>query len=873
MENEQLLNELEQISKSKKTTKFVDKLLNLQDGDIIKLSYDEVRQIAIFASSLNFDNFPDIVNMFDNAGYYHYNKGYFGENSLENYLLARFYRVLSINIKRQSGDLKPGDLLNLAVILGCMGEVDLASQSSLNEALHLCSEERNKPEISQKLLISINICEGRVRWILAQTGVEREKNNRLALKLAKDTKKIVKKNTSTYAHTCLHEAQALSALAEMGVNTTENFKKTISLARKSRQIPNIDAYLFKLLLLPESMAHLLLANMEINPIENITEAIDLLRQSQELFDKNDPNYAGSLMNEGYAKILLADQEVEVEKNLLNATDIFQKALSFVNPSDPLYASILMAKGVAHKDLALIGLKSEENFKISISLFEDTRDHSSPDSVSYTRALFNEGSVRIWLSKKGYAGITEFSKGLDLLEEAIKQYYSFGDGFGYSTGLKTAIQGCIEAYYVSGDTAFFERGKNFLAMASLKIKECDDKFLRDTEAKLHEFQAVLHQYHQPSELDLAAREFNEAYRLSKEDYYKFMDDFCRAQDSKLSFCDFINSWKDVKKTNLMPEFFAFAMFECHIERALTSSINQENEIKSALLALENIRDKTKNNLLKSRFEGYISLIRAVLFCTEKKEFKEAKNEVKKGCEVFRAYNDRAGIEMCEIFHDAILVPENRDGWRNAMIRCQPLTGNIATLLYRYSDRIEKELDSHQFLLYQRIDRLEYTIHSRFDQTNSKINSLQDEIKRLNNELKTQLQEINSLSKMGSEQERSDLKIISSEFSRLIKENKNDQLLLFSDKICDEKPVLINIVNSSSLTPDEKIQLVKRIEHLANIESTNVEKITEFGKDILKEIPASVTAEIILKELVPLLKTACIGALPLIGKFAQILISNP
>jgi len=873
MEKNELLNELEQISKSKNTIKFIGKILDLQDEDIQKFSYDEVQQIAEFASPLGYDNFPDIINMLDNSGHYYYEKGYFGDNSERNYVLARFYRLLYINIQKQRGALQPGNLLNLALILGCLGEDGVDSLFNLNQALHLCSEEREKLKISQKLTVAINICEGCTRRNLARIGVEREKNNRLALKLAKDTKKIVKKDTSSYAHACLHEAQALTALADMGIETRKNLKKIITICRKAKQIPNIDNYLFKLLFFPEGMAHLLLANLDINPIDNISDAIELMKQSQELFESNDTNLAGALLNEGYAKIFLADRDIEAEKNLLDAINIFQKAISIVNPSHPLYASILMAKGIAYKDLAKTGLNSEENFQNSITSFKDTRNHSSSDSVSFTRAIINEGIVHILLAKRGSAGTTEFSKGLDLLEYSIKQYYSFGDGYGYSTGLNIAIQAYIEAYYVSGNSMFFERGRNFLVKASLKIKDCDVEFQKNTEAKLHVFQAVLHQYHQTPEFDLAAREYNEAYKLSGEDYYKFMDDFCRAQDSKLSFCNFIETWKDIKKTELMPEFFAFAVFECHIERSLNSSVNEENEIKSALLALEDIRDKTKNNLLKTRFEGYIALIRAVLYCIEKKQFTEAKSEVKKGCEVFREYDDRAGIKMCEIFHDAILVPENRDGWRNAMIRCQPLTGNIATLLYRYTDRREKELDLHNFYLNDRIDHFESSMHSRFDQTDSKINSLQDEMKRLNNELKNQLQEINSLSKMGSDQERNDLKIISSEFSRLIKENKNDQLLLFSDKICKEKAVLIDIINSSSLTPDEKIQLVKRIEHLANIEPTNVEKINEFGKDILKEIPASVTAEIILKELVPLLKTAYISALPLIGKFAQIIISNP
>ncbi len=73
-------------------------------------------------------------------------------------------------------------------------------------------------------------------------------------------------------------------------------------------------------------------------------------------------------------------------------------------------------------------------------------------------------------------------------------------------------------------------------------------------------------------------------------------------------------------------------------------------------------------------------------------KEAAENVKEGCNIFREYGDKQGQQMCEIFHNAV-VRKNPDAWQE-IIRNRKFSSNFYSLLCEYSDRKRADLESHK-----------------------------------------------------------------------------------------------------------------------------------------------------------------------------------
>jgi hypothetical protein len=194
---------------------------------------------------------------------------------------------------------------------------------------------------------------------------------------------------------------------------------------------------------------------------------------------------------------------------------------------------------------------------------------------------------------------------------------------------------------------------------------------------------------------AALEYYKAYEISHNVFYKFMKDFCQARIVKPSiFCKLVSDWKEIEKEGIFLDYYDYAVFECHLENALKSTINEEDELKLAVEKLREIRDRTQIKIIKDRVSAYIHLLQALIDCFNKDSYREAAENVKEGCKIFREYGDKQGQQMCEIFHNAVVRERDPDAWQE-IIRNREFSSNFYSLLCEYSDRKRANLGFYRF----------------------------------------------------------------------------------------------------------------------------------------------------------------------------------
>jgi hypothetical protein len=209
------------------------------------------------------------------------------------------------------------------------------------------------------------------------------------------------------------------------------------------------------------------------------------------------------------------------------------------------------------------------------------------------------------------------------------------------------------------------------------------------ARIHEMRASLLEFGGKPGIYKASREYCEAYKLSKDPFYKFMDEFCQARINTLSFCALVSAWEEVEKEGIFLDYYDYTIFECHMENALKSTIDEEDELKHAIEKLKQIRDRTQIKIIKDRVSAYIYLLQALVDCFSKDSYNEASENVKAACRIFKEYGDKQGQEMCEIFHNAVVKNRDSNAWYD-IIRNREFSSNFYSLLCEYSDRKRADL---------------------------------------------------------------------------------------------------------------------------------------------------------------------------------------
>ena len=632
-------------------------------------------------------------------------------------------------------------LFNEGTARHALAENGIDSKENLETAVRIFGDAREYfPKTSVDYAFSL-INEGNARQILAEMGIDNRENLETAVHLYGEARKIVTKTSTEYAHSLMSEGSARQRLADMGIDSKENLETAIRFYIDSREIFPKTSSEYASSLTNEGNARLKLADMGIDSRENLEASVRLSCDARRIFPKTSASYAGALMNEGNARQILAEMGIDSRKNLetsirfyKEARETFPKtsidyarslvaegsarqtlALTGTNIKENLetvitlccdsrnilspisidYAHALTNEGSARQTLALMGIDSKENLETAISLYGDAREIFTKTSASYALALMNEGNARKTLSEMGINSKDNFEKSKELYLQSISILEELGDGWAYSISLLNFNNLLKENFYKTGEKKYLEEWEKSLGDIEEKIKDRDIRYKELLLARIYEIRASLFEFEEDIGVSNAALEYYKAYEISHNVFYKFMKDFCQARIVKPSiFCKLVSDWKEIEKEGIFLDYYDYAVFECHLENALKSTINEEDELKLAVEKLREIRDRTQIKIIKDRVSAYIHLLQALIDCFNKDSYREAAENVKEGCKIFREYGDKQGQQMCEIFHNAVVRERDPDAWQE-IIRNREFSSNFYSLLCEYSDRKRANLGFYRF----------------------------------------------------------------------------------------------------------------------------------------------------------------------------------
>ncbi|MCK9597306.1 hypothetical protein M0R19_09045 [Candidatus Pacearchaeota archaeon] len=593
-----------------------------------------------------------------------------------------------------------------------LADLGIDAEKNLTESIKLyeneCEAFHNYPQRFANLLLN----KANARRQLAFLGLDVENNLNESVKHCQESQNLLSHTTINYANSLMTEVCTRLILTELGIEVSHNLNNAIELLKKARKIYLVGTPDYAGACLNEGSTRLLISEYEKDKNkENLEKALDLNLEARSIFLVNTIDYAHASANVAISKQYLADFGINVESNINEAIELYEQVRKIFQKGTPDFASSSLNEGTAKQFLADQDIEPEKNLNEAIILFNDALDTFQPNTSNYAHAVMNKGNAVQRLAEIGVNSQINTENALVLFSDSLNTFLICQDGAGYGKALKNTIRACIIGYHITGNQKSLISAKEILKNVKFKIGTRDILFSHELEYLVHELRANLYEYGTPVQLDLAAREYSEAYKISNANYHNFMDQFCRAKDGKIRFCDFVEHWNFYEKIGLMWEYYNYAEFECHIEKALKSTIYEEEELLAAIKTLELTRDKTDSFLLKERFDAYLALVNAVYLSIIEKNFIDAKKSLQKGCQIFRKYNDNNGVDMCELFHEAISSENDPDCWRAAMVKCKPLTNNLATLIFQFANK--KELETRKPIVSM------YMINNKTSTTNIKI----------------------------------------------------------------------------------------------------------------------------------------------------------
>ena len=164
----------------------------------------------------------------------------------------------------------------------------------------------------------------------------------------------------------------------------------------------------------------------------------------------------------------------------------------------------------------------------------------------------------------------FERSKELYLESISILEKLGDGWTYSIALLNLNDLLKDNFYKTGDKKYLEEWEGNLGDIEKKIKDRDIRYKELVMARIHEIRASLLEFDGKSGINKASREYDKAYELSKDPFYKFMDEFCQARTDNKSFCELVSDWREIEKEDIFLDYYDYTVFECHLKNALKES---------------------------------------------------------------------------------------------------------------------------------------------------------------------------------------------------------------------------------------------------------------------------------------------------------------
>ena len=523
--------------------------------------------------------------------------------------------------------------------------------------------------------------QGFAHFRLGELGVVPVKNLEKSIKLQEEARTLSPKNSPEYGYATVNLGIAHAKLADLGVASVKNSEESIKLYHEAKKIFPKKSLDYARATMNLGIAHEKLADLGMEPKDNLEMSIKLHGEAREIFLKNSPDYAAATINLGNAHAKLSDHGKESKKNLEQCIKLHQEAREMI-PTDSLnYADNIMNLGVAYLRLVDFETDPITNLEESIKLLQEAREIFPKNSGAYARTSMNLGIGHAILMELG----VDMEKNFKIAEELYKIsraiFQEIKDGWGYSDAILNHYVLYRKFFWKNGDKYLLEIVANILN-ESKKYMEMED-VLKKNEiiGELYSIEADLCELE--DDYYNAGIKYRDAYRLTNQLYYKFMCEFSRAKFSKddKPFCKLAYNWITVVKTEILLDFYDYAVFECHLEEAIENEALRFDEINSAKNKLEEIFNRTQIQHIKARVGAYTDILNAYLnYFPEKDEQKDdekAKENISRACRTFKSKEYRREIDLCNLFISAIKNKDNQEVWLNLIKN--HLSDNLSKLI--------------------------------------------------------------------------------------------------------------------------------------------------------------------------------------------------
>jgi len=610
--------------------------------------------------------------------------------------------------------------------------------------------------------------------------------------------------------------------------------------------------------------------------------------SRKINIENIGEFFDCITNEGGFCLKNALGGVNELNNALLCRFYFGLYINLFQEKNEQYASILMQQGVAYTLLSDLGVSSRSNLESAIELYKTARAIFEPETPSHAGAMMNEANARQRLADIGVESKENLESAKTLYKKSISRFDSLKNCEAYSIVLLNFNNFLIGNFRKSGKRAYIEEAKTILEDAEKKIKKREVRNKNTILAKLHESRAILLEFEGRLGIDMAAREYAEAYKLTEEPFYKFMDEFCRSRidiepDTK-PFCMLMSRWSEIEKYGIFLDYYDYSVFECHIENAVDSTgLSREEEFRAALKKLQEIRDRTQVKIIQDRGSAYVHLMQAAVDCFRHDSYEVAKDNVRAACTIFNEYNDKDGNKICDKFYDALIKNKSEDAWMELIRNKDGISCSFYRLLKEGADKKRAEIaEVEKEKLYETVDRIE-----------TKVDDISIKIGKLQNELNSGFDRIKKRIEQGFEDEKEQHQIIidgvdftqqklaklliiskdiegeegesirqfSKQILELLENEDSDSLKQFIENIIGSESSFISSIEQSANSEKHKDEAKKELETTLSGFKGIFDKVKKeagiFGRNVTYNVAAALMAEEIIKYIFPLITTATIG----------------
>mgnify|MGYP000914512118 CR=1 FL=1 len=703
---------------------------------------------------------------------------------------------------------------------------------------------------------------------------------------------LVGNDLQTIRSALFNSSLACCKLAEMGTNRLENLGRALHLCGIAKKIFPKYSVDYAGAFSTEGLARLRLGEMGIASRENFETVILCCDTALKIFRNKNDNiyYARALTNKGTARLRLAEMNVNSRENLENAIVCYSKAKKTLSNKSLDFAGILINEGLARLRLVELGVETVDDLGNTVSLCETAQKIFPKGSSNYARALMNEGCSRLRLAEMGVSSWENLERSKRLFLESVSIFEELGDGWSYSVALLNLNNMLKENFYKTGDKKCLEEWEGNLGDIENKVKDRDILYKELLIVKIHEIRASLLELDGKQGISDASFEYYEAYKLSKDPFYKFMKEFCQARSDNKSFCKIVSDWKEEEKKGIFLDYYDYTVFECHLENALKKSIFRKEELELARQKLEEIGSRTQIKIIKDRVAAYVFLMNSLDFCFEQGSYEDAAENVLKAYNIFLKYDDKPGCEMCECFNEALQESRNPESWRNVVqkiLQSGEFSSNFYRLLCNYSDRkrtnILQDLPFQTLEKTSRIEEKVDNIQKTLDQINADCVSIKDqieeglevtaaELRQIKGKINDIQQNLGNLVKISNDiggKEGECIRKFASQMLELMKKGDYEALKRFSEKIIQNSSSFEEIIEAAEIPEKEKAEAKSKLADLKKIPGIVKDKTKSFSVDVTKDVVITLTSNEIIKFLTPVLSTA-IFDVPIPSKLVEILL---